>query len=108
MAFKWKQADKSVIKDSTTLSYPNITEDRGCNAFCNVDNPGCTKRGSKNDPIKLCWDNISLLEYSDGLFHIKKEYYNIAICKKCDDYFLIKCNNCTNKTLEIICYLCKE
>lgn len=104
MKFKWNNLSDTpktpieVLEDDK--SEPNVY-------YCNVDNPTCTKRGKKGDPIKLCWDTIKELRYNGKCFHVNNESHNIFVCKECGDYFMSPINDCTDEVLEFTCFICK-
>jgi hypothetical protein len=120
MKFKWNELSNkdSVVKGSTTKYHEDtIAPDK---TFCNTDKPTCTNRGKDDYIIKLCWDTMNMLKYdrSIGGFYIGLKYYNVVTCKKCKDYYLIKCSpkaltvyqrKCMGDDPEpITCYICQE
>ena len=82
MNFKWE--------DHTPLDFSHdvLEEEKEIKVSCNADNPGCTKRGTKE--IKLCWDIMNQMVYNNGVFYWNNTKYNLVECGTCNEYFITK------------------
>lgn len=85
--FKWKELNSEKKIDDIKIENEQSNE-QTC-SFCNVHNPGCTKRLSDKE-LKLCWDIMNEMKLQgDKFVYNNKEYY-LMYCKKCEYPYIIE------------------
>jgi len=84
MSFKWHEDQE----DTLEFTHELIEEENIVKVSCNADNPGCTNRGKKE--IKLCWDIMNELVYSDGVFFWSNKKYFLSECLKCKNNYIME------------------
>lgn len=86
--FKWEKISEEDTLKTETKEYDLDDIYTNC-SFCNVHNPGCTKRKSDKH-LKLCWDIMNEMRFvSDNLFRYNDKIYYLVECKKCKYPYIV-------------------
>ena len=84
MGFKWHEDQE----DTLEFTHEILEAENEKVVSCNADNPGCTNRGKKE--IKLCWDIMNELVYSNGVFLWNNKKYYLTDCPKCNNNYIME------------------
>jgi hypothetical protein len=107
MAFNWNKNLENNYKVDKFYSTPKLKQN-SCTSYNSAFSPTCTNRGKYRKEVRLCWDTIQNLKYSNGRFMIDGESYILLVCSSCEDYYIEKKLEGKEENLEQIfkCYEC--
>ena len=96
MGFRWEDDQEETLE----FTHDVLEDEKEIKVSCTADNPGCTNRGT--DIIKLCWDIMNEMIFSDGVFLWKNKEFHVDECTKCNNYYIMK-----NKAPKFVCEDCR-
>lgn len=108
MAFKWNVGVNDSITPGKNIYEPSKIKSNDCSVYHSAYSPTCTNRGKYRKEVRLCWDTIQNLTFTNGKFMIGENYYKVFVCSVCEDYYIEKDESNEGSDLEQIfkCYEC--